>query len=230
MLKKLSLFVFLLFISAPIKIDAKLQKASKKTIKKQLIKDKTCQDINTLFQDLNNILYEHKKTYKIKDFLGKNRNFFDKNNTKIKRFNSIMNNFFIRSEKRQAQKELNFIYAFYLCDTIANPKNDQDLVDFVQQNLDQNVAYINSVKHVKVLSFNYTAFYKRINSIIKFLKKDKVTKNSTLNSKLLFSIINKLESIAYSTKHLGEFKQEKKEKNMHFAVECANSFLRSFVK
>lgn len=228
MLKKILLIGSILFLSLTIELNAKSQKSSKKSVKTHVIKDKTCHDINTLLQDLNDILIEHKNTYSIQDFLEKNRPFFDKNNPKIKRFNNLMSNFFIGSEKRQAQKELNFIYAFYLCDTIADPDNDQDLVDFVQQNFDQNVSYINSVRHIKDLSFNHTAFYKRIQAIIKSLKKDKIAKHSDLNSELLFSIINKLQSIAYSVKHLGEFKQEKKKQNLHLAAECAKAFIGIF--
>lgn len=228
MLKKLLLLTSILITLPSAQIDAKAQKNSKKTEKKHIIKDKTCQDINTLLQDLNDILDEHKSTITIQDFLEKNRPFFEKNNTKIKRFNNLMSDFFVSSEKRQAQKELNFIYAFYLCDNISDPDNDQDLVDFVQQNFEQNVAYINSVRHVKDLSFNHTAFYKRINAIIKSLKKDKIAKTSHMNSELLSSTINKLESIAYSVKHLGEFKKEKKKQNLHLAAECTKAFLGIF--
>lgn len=225
MLKKTILIGSILVLSLAIEVNAKTQKNSKKAEKTKVIKDKTCNDINNLLQDLYDLFIEHKNTVTIQDFLEKNRPFFDKNNTKIKRFNNVMNDFFVGSEKRQAQKQLNFIYAFYLCDTIADPDNDQDLVDFVQQNIDQTVTYHNSVRHIKNLSFNHTAFYKRIKSIIKSLKKDTIAKHANLNGELLCSIINKLESIAYSVKHLAEFKQEKKKQNLHLAAECAKAFL-----
>lgn len=204
-------------------IDAKSKKnpiCAKQTVKK----DKTAQDINNLLQELNNLFENNNNVSSVTDFLKTNKSFFETNKSKIQRFHKLMDDLFIGSEKRTAQKEMNFIYAFYLCDQITNPDNDEMIVNFVAQNYERNVTYINTVKHVKDLSFNHTAFSKKLKAIIKILKKDKIAKTSPINDKLLYSTINHLENIYYSVRNLGEFKQEKKKQNLHLTAEFAKRF------
>lgn len=221
------LYLFLAILSSS-SIQTKQKKASLAKFKKtKQIKDKTCQNIRDLFEEMNALTSTTDRT-DVTMFLKDHKDFFEAHNAKIKRHSQTMDTFFISGEKRRAKREIKFIQAFYIANSIADVENEDQIANFVKENYDKSVWYINSIAHVQKLNFNFTGFADQVRAIIKFLKKDKIMNDVIINKELLYSLINKLESILYTVTEQGEHKIEKRKQRLHLAAEFAKSLLRSF--